>query len=142
MTIATRARASVGVLRTLVQGVSLASLAWLFATLAGAGVAHAADEEPRPEDAVLTERVIAELRRGHFVDRHDIRVETEDAVVTLRGNVNTSVEREEAAERARNVDGVRRVENELLIGEDETDLAPAAPGNSIGGSTIETPGVP
>lgn len=75
-------------------------------------------------DAALRADVKERLTRDAFVERYDIDVRVEDAVVTLRGSVANAYEREQAAEVAREVEGVRRVDNRIVAGEVNLESAP------------------
>jgi len=75
-------------------------------------------------DAALRADVKERLTRDAFVERYDIDVRVEDGVVTLHGSVANTYEREQAAEVARKVAGVRRVENRIVAGEVNLEAAP------------------
>ena len=75
-------------------------------------------------DAALRADVKERLTRDAFVERYDIDVRVEDGVVTLRGSVANDYEREQAAEVAGRVEGVRRVDNRIVAGEVNLEAAP------------------
>lgn len=79
-------------------------------TLLGAG-ARAAD---RP-DSWITTKVKSELAAHKDVSATHTHVTTIDGVVTLTGNAKTTVEKEKSAEIAGNVEGVKKVENRLVV---------------------------
>jgi hypothetical protein len=65
-----------------------------------------------PDDLIVVERVRAEL--GHHVDSlHGVDVTAADGVVTLHGNV-LARDRKEVVSAAASVQGVRRVQDELI----------------------------
>ena len=66
-------------------------------------------------DPMITARVQAKYFASSDVKAHRIDVDTKDGVVTLEGTVDTDAQRQSAAEIARGVDGVARVENKLLV---------------------------
>jgi hyperosmotically inducible protein len=92
----------------------------------------ASDAAAKPDDAGIAEEVQAELRRDPLVELHDVKVASEDGVVTLRGNVRARHERERAELVARGVEGVGRVENEIVVGKglgDPDAIPPLEPGS-------------
>ena len=68
-------------------------------------------------DALITSAVTTRLAADPEVSAFEIDVDTQDAVVRLSGLVETSAQRSEAEKLARNTDGVRRVINDIKIGE-------------------------
>lgn len=66
-------------------------------------------------DPLITARVQAKYFASSDVKAHRIDVDTRDGVVTLEGTVDSDAQRQSAAEMARGVDGVTRVENKLLV---------------------------
>jgi len=79
-------------------------------TLLGAG-ARAAD---RP-DSWITTKVKSELAAHKDVSATHTHVTTEDGVVTLTGNAKTTAEKEKTAEIAGQVEGVKNVDNRLVV---------------------------
>ena len=71
--------------------------------------------EGRPADSLITARIQAKFFASPEVKVHRIDVDTRDGLVTLEGTVDSDAQRQAAAEMARGVEGVTRVENELLI---------------------------
>ena len=69
-------------------------------------------QEPDP---LITGRVQAKYFASPDVKAHRIDVDTKNGIVTLEGTVDTEAQREAAAAIARGVDGVTRVENNLLV---------------------------
>jgi hyperosmotically inducible periplasmic protein len=83
----------------------------------GADEAAAGDRD-RP-DAWLTTKVKSKLATDMDVRARNVEVDTENAVVTLSGEVRSPQEAEEAERLARETEGVREVRNELRITADE-----------------------
>jgi hyperosmotically inducible protein len=78
-----------------------------------------ADAQANPvADAWLTTKVKVALMSEEGVDATSVNVDTEDAVVTLFGRVDSDQAKQAAEARARNIEGVKRVENELVVGAD------------------------
>lgn len=75
------------------------------------------------DDTALTAKVKAALATERFVQARDIEVETRDGVVQLSGFVDSEAARTAAVMRARSVNGVAEVRNDLSI---RTDDRPAA----------------
>ncbi len=69
-------------------------------------------------EQAITDRWITAKVKTHFVGptlMPDVRVETRDHVVTLKGNVPSHAEREHAAALARGTQGVTKVVNQLDV---------------------------
>ncbi len=84
------------------------------------------------DDAALTTKVKAKLAADPDVNPFNIDVDTTDGVVTLRGRVEDVASRNEAVELARETEGVRRVRNEIQVGEGPGDMAPGADAALVG----------
>lgn len=69
----------------------------------------------RQPDPLITGRIQAKYFASPDVKAHRIDVDTKNGIVTLEGTVDTEGQREAAAALARGVDGVTRVENNLLV---------------------------
>lgn len=67
------------------------------------------------DDSVTTGRVKAALIDDKDVKSHQINVETNAGVVQLSGFVTSEAMRDSAARVAANVDGVKKVDNELMV---------------------------
>ena len=67
------------------------------------------------EDAWIHTKVVAKLMGDSQTPARKINVDVDNNVVTLRGNVESSVAREEAERIARGTDGVKRVINLLKV---------------------------
>jgi hypothetical protein len=66
-------------------------------------------------DMPLDDRVLTALERNPYLVRRNLRFETSDGRVTLRGVVNTYFQKQMAQESLRNVDGVAEIANELEV---------------------------
>jgi hyperosmotically inducible protein len=69
----------------------------------------------RQPDPLITGRIQAKYFASPDVKAHRIDVDTKHGIVTLEGTVDTEAQREVAAALARGVEGVTRVENNLLV---------------------------
>lgn len=67
------------------------------------------------EDGRITTAVKSRLIGDKYVDGLKIGVETYEGVVTLRGEVHSSLPREQAERLAASVEGVKSVRNEIRI---------------------------
>lgn len=76
------------------------------------------DERDAPviaSDARITTAVKSRLISDKYVDGFKIGVETYEGVVTLRGEVGSSIPRDQAERLAASVEGVKSVQNEIVI---------------------------
>jgi hyperosmotically inducible protein len=71
-------------------------------------------------NAALTARVKAALANNVGLNTLKIDVDSNDGVVTLRGPVDTQETRRRAQETAQGVEGVRLLQNQLLVRDNET----------------------
>ena len=69
------------------------------------------------DDAVITGKVKAKFVADPEINPFNIDVDSIDGVVRLSGTVDDQATRREAVELASNTDGVRRVVNEIKVGE-------------------------
>jgi osmotically-inducible protein OsmY len=69
------------------------------------------------DDVALTTKVKADLVDSDKVDALDVNVDVKDGNVTLSGYASTPAEREKATQVARNVTGVKSVDNNMTIKE-------------------------
>jgi osmotically-inducible protein OsmY len=77
---------------------------------------HRQDEpKPQPDDVTLARKVETEIFRGPEVPKGKINVNAEDGIVVLRGEAETPEMIEDLARKAREVQGVRDVENLLHV---------------------------
>lgn len=75
-----------------------------------------------PSDSVLTTKVQAALAGDRAVRSRDVEVETRDGVVQLSGFVDSEDARTAAVMRARSVEGVAEVRNDLSIRTDDRPM--------------------
>lgn len=66
-------------------------------------------------DAPLDDRVLTALERNPYLARRNLRFETSEGRVILRGVVNTYFQKQMAQEALRNIDGVSEIANELEV---------------------------
>lgn len=71
--------------------------------------------QERVDDVLLTARVKTEMTAEGQVSPTRVNVDTLDGVVTLKGEVPTQQEKDAAERAARKVEGVRSVENKLVV---------------------------
>jgi hypothetical protein len=77
-------------------------------------------------DAAIEDAVELRIRKSGFAQERDVVVLANDGVVTLRGDVESAHEREEAERLAKAVEGVRSVRNELRVAKrDQEDVLPS-----------------
>jgi hyperosmotically inducible protein len=74
----------------------------------------AAGEEHHP-DAWITTKVKGKLLAEHFLTGLEIKVSTHDGVVQLSGSVKTADQVSMAEKLAAGIDGVKRVQNDLIV---------------------------
>ena len=67
-----------------------------------------------PENT-LVQRVQIAIESNPYVNRRNLRFETEKGRVTLRGVVNTYFQKQMAQEALRRVEGVDQIENDLEV---------------------------
>jgi hyperosmotically inducible periplasmic protein len=85
-----------------------------FAALVGAAVLTVACAQT---DAGITTNVKSKMAADDTVKAHQINVDTRNGVVTLSGDVDSSVAKERAVQIARNTDGVRDVVDNISVTE-------------------------
>jgi len=66
-------------------------------------------------DMPLDHRVLTALEQNPHIARRNLRFETEQGRVTLRGVVGTYYQKQMAQEAVRRVEGVREIANELEV---------------------------
>lgn len=66
-------------------------------------------------DMPLDDRVLYALEQNPHVTRRNLRFETEQGRVTLRGKVGTYYQKQMAQEAVRHIEGVREIANELEV---------------------------
>ncbi|HEU4429865.1 MAG TPA: BON domain-containing protein [Myxococcota bacterium] len=70
----------------------------------------------QPEDAWITTKVKLALLTDDIVDGTDVNVDTFDGKVTLYGEVASAAEKERAATKTKEIEGVQSVENLITVG--------------------------
>jgi osmotically-inducible protein OsmY len=73
------------------------------------------EPKPQPDDATLARKVETEIFRGPEIPKGKINVNAENGVIFLRGEAETPEMIEDLAKKAREVQGVREVENLLHV---------------------------
>ena len=75
------------------------------------------DQRENAEDLTITQQIRKGVMAGDDIssDGKNVKIITVQGVVTLRGPVRTEQERTEIARVAKQVDGVKRVENQLEV---------------------------
>jgi len=66
-------------------------------------------------DGMITTKVSSKFVADDVVKERHIDVDTKDGVVTLKGTVASKLEHDRAEQLARETDGVKRVENNLMV---------------------------
>lgn len=79
------------------------------------GITNLITVKPLVQVGEIKSRIEAAFRRGAEVDSQKVKVETENGKVTLRGDVRSWSEREEAERTAWAAPGVTQVENLILV---------------------------
>jgi len=79
------------------------------------GVINLIALKPRVSATEVTSRIEAAFRRSAELDAHKVHVETRDGKVTLRGDLHSWSEREEAERTAWAAPGVTDVENLIMV---------------------------
>lgn len=85
--------------------------------LAAAGCMSTRPASEQVSDAAITTKVKAALAADATTNPLRVDVDTNEGVVRLSGRVDEATNRRRAEEVARNVDGVRRVVNDIQVGE-------------------------
>jgi hyperosmotically inducible protein len=97
--------------RTSVKSVVSAILLGLVLGCAGAGTKTG----EFVDDRAITAKVKTALAKDPDVSALAVNVDTDKGVVTLKGEVKSPTERAKAAQLARNVEGVKSVNNHLTV---------------------------
>lgn len=84
------------------------------------------------DDATLVAKIKSNLLRSPEVEGLDVNVDAKDGVVTLSGTAATQTEKASAERIAKTSDGVKKVENRIVIKADATDTRPAVPAPAPG----------
>jgi hyperosmotically inducible periplasmic protein len=92
-------------------GILMAALLAVLVGCAGAGTKTG----QAIDDAAITAKVKAQMANDKDVSAMDVSVNTDQGVVRLSGVVKSAAEKQRAEQVARNVEGVRRVDNALVV---------------------------
>jgi hyperosmotically inducible protein len=92
-------------------------LALGIALMAAVGCATSQPIDTQANDALITSKIEAKLAADPDTNNFEIDVDTLNGVVRLRGLVETESERREAEQLALATEGVRRVDNQLELGD-------------------------
>jgi len=111
---------------------AIAFAAMMAVTLARAQTAPNA----QPDDQTITNDINAKLFADSVLKTRDIRVSTQDGVVTLRGSVATHLEKAAVDQIASTEPGVQKVIDSLAITGDTAAVAPAAAPAPPSGLTV------
>ena len=106
-------------------GISSRTVACVFVLLAPPLWGQGAKDPPGTKDQTITDDINAKLFADSVLKTQDIRVSTEDAVVTLRGSVGTHLEKSAVDQIASTEPGVQKVIDSLTITGDTTTASPA-----------------
>lgn len=90
------------------------------------------------DDASLLAKIKSSMLRSPEVEGLDVNVDVKDGVVTLSGSADTQTERANAEKIAKTADGVKRVENRIIVKPDAINRQPAVPP----AAPIAVPGTP
>ena len=102
-----------------------------FPLAAALALAAACSDDPRAEisDARVTEEVSSRFERDTELTRFDLRVTTQDGVVTLTGRVDEDWQKNDAARIAYEVEGVEQVVNRVVT-DPAVDASKATPADA------------
>jgi osmotically-inducible protein OsmY len=101
----------------------------LVGALAALGLFAAAAGATEASDSMITAKIKAELAGHKSVSALDTKVETSDGIVTLTGSAKSEAEKELAERYARDVQGVKDVDNQIAVkGEQAGESAQAGEG--------------
>ncbi|HEU4600946.1 MAG TPA: BON domain-containing protein [Steroidobacteraceae bacterium] len=93
-----------------------AGIVSIAAVLSFAGSAFANDTATgKVDDAWITTKVKSTLATDSTTPATDIHVNTKSGVVVLTGNVQSKEQKKKAEDNARSVQGVKDVENQLVV---------------------------
>jgi len=114
------------------------SAPWLGAQEAPSNPPNASDQQSAPgaSDQTITDDINAKLFADSVLKTRDIRVSTQDAVVTLRGSVATRLEKSAVDRIASTEPGVQKVIDSLAVTGDSPSPAPASAPAQAGGLTV------
>ena len=106
--------------RKLLAAVAIGAASTLAAPMAMANADRPADEKKQSageyvDDAVVTTKIRAAIVAEKNLSNFDIGVETIDGVTTLSGAVDTEDQKDAAERVTKEVEGVRRVNNDIEV---------------------------
>jgi len=112
--------------------ITAAVAALIIGSVATSNIASADDAaasiDAKLDDASMIAKIKTNLLRSSEVEGLDVGVDVKDGVVTLSGTAGTPNERASAEKIARTSDGVKRVDNRIVIKADhQADSRPAIP---------------
>lgn len=96
------------------------------------------------DDATIVAKVKSSLLASSEVEGLDVNVDARNGVVTLSGSADTMAERASAERLAKAADGVKSVDNKIVIKADSADAADSSPATSpsTAPSTAPAPAAP
>ena len=83
--------------------------------LAGSHARHAPGWQGQAQDAWIDGRIEASFALNRYLNPFEIDTDVKQGVVRLTGEVESDIDRDLAAEIARGIDGVKDVENDLVV---------------------------
>jgi hypothetical protein len=123
----------------------LASLAAILVgglTLGGTAFAAESPASQKAGDAALLAKIKSNLLRSSEVEGLDVNVDVRDGVVTLSGSADTETERASAEKIAKTSEGVKSVDNRIVIKPDAAASKPAVPPPALPPTTPPPPATP
>lgn len=79
------------------------------------------------DDAAIVAKVKAAMLSSSQVEGLDVNVDSRNGIVTLSGSADSMAERSQAEQIAKSADGVKGVDNKIVIKADDAPAAPVAP---------------
>ncbi len=110
--------------------------------LAGALLLAGCSTFKTPDDSAITSNIQAKLFNDPVLKAQDIRVSSQNGVVTLSGSVNTELEKAAAERFAAQQEGVKNVVNQLMVGSPAAQVAEASPAAETPASQAAEPTPP
>lgn len=117
-------------MRSKVWRKSILIMVSLFLVLSFVNIVGAGNDAKSDNDRAITSKVVDKLRGDSDLKGSRINVETKDGEVTLKGIVNSNADINRAAQLARSVDGVKKVDNRL-----KREQASSSSSSTYGGSS-------
>lgn len=94
------------------------------------------------DDATIVAKVKSSLLSSSEVEGLDVNVDARNGVVTLSGTADTMAERASAERLAKATDGVKSVDNKLVIKSDSADSADRSPADATPAAPAPAPATP